>query len=80
MIIFIANHKAVIFRKESNLIEELYDEAGLPGSEPGPTVLSQKNNEFFRGMGIRTSSNGFGDRCATIDTMPLQNSCIFEIT
>ena len=38
------------------------------------TTLGSKASKTGRGSRIRTHTGGFGDRCATIDTIPLNSS------
>ena len=43
-------------------------------SKKNPKGNKRKNKEVAgRGREIRTPTAGFGDRCSTIETMPLQN-------
>ena len=39
-----------------------------------------RNCHFGRGSRIRTHTGGFGDRCATIDTIPLKELTILILT
>ena len=41
-----------------------------------PADKSRQDFRFGRGRRTRTLTNGFGDRCATIDTIPLCNSLL----
>ncbi len=54
-------------------------EPAIEGSEPSALPLGYGPNKYGRDIRIRTRTNGFGDRCATVDTISLNGKYKYSI-